>query len=80
MEKVSDKQIYGYYKTSQLKANKKWREENPDKWREACKITYARYYETHRDDKNNKVKARYHYNKQKQILLDLAISFFPEEL
>ena len=31
-------------------SNKKWRESNPDKWREACRRTGKTYYEKHKEE------------------------------
>ena len=57
-------------------SNKKWRESNPDKWREACKRTGKTYYEKHKEEKQQKVYARYRYKKEVSNLLNILNGFF----
>jgi hypothetical protein len=47
-----------YNKESQNKANKKWREKNPDKWSEINRIIQRTYYEAHKEEKKKKVYSR----------------------
>ena len=63
MEKVSEKTIYGYYKTAQLKANKKWRENNPEKWKASNNQSTRDFYERNRQAEQQRALKYYYFKK-----------------
>jgi hypothetical protein len=62
-----------YNKDIQSKANKKWRELNPEKWSEINRQQQKKYYETHKEQKQNKVYQRYYFKKEAMRLMAILI-------
>ncbi len=53
-----------YNKDNQMKANKKWRDKNAEKWGEINRENQRIYYEFHREDKKKSVYGRRNFLKE----------------
>jgi len=62
-----------YNKEVQVKANKKWRELNADKWNEINRKEQAKYYENNKDKKIEYVCKRYRFKKEVARLMAILI-------
>jgi hypothetical protein len=62
-----------YNKEEQVKANKKWRELNPDKWDEINRKQQAKHYENNKEKKIDYVCRRYWFKKEATRLMNILI-------
>jgi hypothetical protein len=62
-----------YKKEIQLKANKKWRELNPEKWAEINRLQQAKHYENNKVKKIEYVAKRNRYKKEVSRLMMINI-------
>lgn len=62
-----------YNKEVQAKANKKWRELNPEKWSEINRLQQKKYYENHKEEKQSRVYQRYYFKKEALRLMSILL-------
>jgi len=62
-----------YNKEVQVKANKKWRELNPEKWNEINRKQQAKHYENNKEKKIEYICKRYMFKKEATRLMSILV-------